>query len=192
MFALPAAAVSFSPLDEVKNRTGPSPRTQSFFTTKLFNRRRAVRKALHVTGVSTQEYERRKALSVLGLTEDDVKVGERFYFRRAAANSDAAPGSPMSPLSRKRSTSPLSYRVRSRTASAVMADPDAAPAPVVNRQLRAGTAVVAFDDPRQSKAFRVLGMDATQFKRLKAVHILGVPDFEVDQADHQALAALGK
>lgn len=144
--------------DDDKKSPGFSDESDSEDVHLISTRRRRVKKALKVLGHTTQEFERRKALAVLGLTEKQWQEGNRYFpLARSRTHQDMPPHSPRTP------TSPPGHHRRNTM-----------PVPLTH-----------------AKAVRILGMDDAQLRRLKAVHVLGVPDFDVDVTESRALALIG-
>jgi len=144
-------------VDDDKKSPGFSDESDSEDVHLISTRRRRIKKALKVLGQSTQEFERRKALAVLGLTEKQWQEGNRYFPLARSRTHQDIPHSPRTP------TSPPGHYRRNTM-----------PVPLSH-----------------AKAVRILGMDDAQLRRLKAVHVLGVPDFDVDVGESQALALIG-
>lgn len=155
------AAPPYESFDEDK-RDGLSPVSFEQQPELVSFRRRRIQKALKVLGQTTEQFERQKALSVLGLTEANWKEGNRLFplarSRTVATYQPSSPRSPFTPppgsSSRRRNTLPAVYAAR-------------------------------------QKAVRVLGMDDIQLRRVKALSVLGVPDFDVDMTESMALGSIG-
>lgn len=180
----------------------------------LEERRRSKQKALKTLGIAEDAFERRKALEVLGLTEEDFEEGKRYFLvpqrnaislpslsdaeaahggdggddadfaaaAAAAAGGEAAAG----PRHVTRPSSAGGWANEPLTPTGIRIGGAVGPAVRFGRRVSAVGPVVV-----RPKAVRVLGMDDTQVRRIKALAVLGIPDYEVEEDTSRALARLG-
>lgn len=156
-------------------------------------------KALRILGTTTDAFERRKALGVLGLREEDVEESRRFFFVFPGRNAVSLPSFADE---EEGQADPLAHIADIRPSS-VGAEPEEAASPDAVDVLAEGPGLgqprgpfharrrSSLPVPVRPKAVRVLGMDQQQVARVKALALLGVSDYEVDEDTSRALGRLG-
>ena len=201
--------------------TSNTSQNKTLITRTLQQKKQKRAKALQVLGTPSKQFERAKALQVLGLNEQNIQeathmgmlpsllppVDRRLLYKQTDnSESDADSDndnkeerrfhSSRFNSERKRNDivySEEKYRDESEEEQALneCENENKTPHEHLLRSIPLSSITSQPVASKHKKAVHVLGLFNSQVSRLKAMKILGVPDFEVEEAQSRALGALG-